>query len=149
MPISDAGGRCETNNVFHGRGEAYDNNLVKDNCWKEIAGEWQGSNRVTAWYMWIGLNSYRDFVNVGLDRHERCSTDIRCCADVMSANSPITEEYPVSVLMYTLWAGLWTPCTRTAWSWTCCTSVFKLIQKVGCRLFVISISESDKTRWYF
>jgi hypothetical protein len=24
----------------------YDNNLVKDNCWKEIAGEWQGSSRV-------------------------------------------------------------------------------------------------------
>jgi hypothetical protein len=26
----------------------YDNNLVKDNCWKEIAGEWQGSGRVMA-----------------------------------------------------------------------------------------------------
>jgi hypothetical protein len=26
----------------------YDNNLVKDNCWKEIAGEWQGSGRVVA-----------------------------------------------------------------------------------------------------
>jgi hypothetical protein len=25
-----------------------DNNLVKDNCWKEIAGEWQGSGRVVA-----------------------------------------------------------------------------------------------------
>jgi hypothetical protein len=29
----------------------YDNNLVKDNCWKEIAGEWQGSGRGTAWYV--------------------------------------------------------------------------------------------------
>jgi hypothetical protein len=40
----------------------YDNNLVKDNCWKEIAGEWQGSGRIvaglrqgngmgTAWYV--------------------------------------------------------------------------------------------------
>jgi hypothetical protein len=40
----------------------YDNNLVKDNCWKEIAGEWKGSDRVvagsrkgndrgTAWYV--------------------------------------------------------------------------------------------------
>jgi hypothetical protein len=27
----------------------YDNNLVKDNCWKEIAEEWQGSGRVAAW----------------------------------------------------------------------------------------------------
>jgi hypothetical protein len=26
----------------------YDNNLVKDNCWKEIAGEWQGHGRVAA-----------------------------------------------------------------------------------------------------
>jgi hypothetical protein len=26
----------------------YDNNLVKDNCWKEIAGELQGSGRVAA-----------------------------------------------------------------------------------------------------
>jgi hypothetical protein len=26
----------------------YDNNLVKDNCWKEIAEEWQGSGRVAA-----------------------------------------------------------------------------------------------------
>jgi hypothetical protein len=26
----------------------YDNNLVKDNCWKEIAREWQGSGRVVA-----------------------------------------------------------------------------------------------------
>jgi hypothetical protein len=26
----------------------YNNNLVKDNCWKEIAGEWQGSSRVAA-----------------------------------------------------------------------------------------------------
>jgi bifunctional pyridoxal-dependent enzyme with beta-cystathionase and maltose regulon repressor activities len=26
----------------------YDNNLVKDNCWKEIAGEWQGSGKVVA-----------------------------------------------------------------------------------------------------
>jgi hypothetical protein len=26
----------------------YDNSLVKDNCWKEIAGEWQGSGRVMA-----------------------------------------------------------------------------------------------------
>jgi hypothetical protein len=25
-----------------------DNNLVKDNCWKEIAGEWQGKGRVVA-----------------------------------------------------------------------------------------------------
>jgi hypothetical protein len=24
----------------------YDNNLVKDNCWKEIAGEWEGGGRV-------------------------------------------------------------------------------------------------------
>jgi hypothetical protein len=40
----------------------YDNNLVKDNCCKEIAGKWQGSGRVavgsrqgngvgTAWYV--------------------------------------------------------------------------------------------------
>jgi hypothetical protein len=29
----------------------YDNNLVKDNCWKEIAGEWQGGGRGTAWYV--------------------------------------------------------------------------------------------------
>jgi hypothetical protein len=29
----------------------YDNNLVKDNCWKEIAGDWQGSSRGTAWYV--------------------------------------------------------------------------------------------------
>jgi hypothetical protein len=40
----------------------YDNSLVKDNCWKEIAGEWQGGGRVaagerhgkareTAWYV--------------------------------------------------------------------------------------------------
>jgi hypothetical protein len=29
----------------------YDNNLVKDNCWKETAGEWQGSGRGTAWYV--------------------------------------------------------------------------------------------------
>jgi hypothetical protein len=27
----------------------YDNSLVKDNCWKEIAGEWLGSGRGTAW----------------------------------------------------------------------------------------------------
>jgi hypothetical protein len=26
----------------------YDNNLVKDNYWKEVAGEWQGSGRVAA-----------------------------------------------------------------------------------------------------
>jgi hypothetical protein len=26
----------------------YDNNLVNDNCWKEIAGEWQGHDRVVA-----------------------------------------------------------------------------------------------------
>jgi hypothetical protein len=26
----------------------YDKNLVKDNCWKEIAREWQGSGRVAA-----------------------------------------------------------------------------------------------------
>jgi hypothetical protein len=26
----------------------YDNNLVKDNCWKEIAGEWQGNGMGTA-----------------------------------------------------------------------------------------------------
>jgi hypothetical protein len=26
----------------------YDNSSVKDNCWKEIAGEWQGSGRVVA-----------------------------------------------------------------------------------------------------
>jgi hypothetical protein len=26
----------------------YDNNLVKDNCWKEIAGEWQGRDRFAA-----------------------------------------------------------------------------------------------------
>jgi hypothetical protein len=29
----------------------YDNNLVKDNFWKEIAGEWQGHGRGTACYM--------------------------------------------------------------------------------------------------
>jgi hypothetical protein len=29
----------------------YDNNLVKDNCWKEIAGEWQSGGRVAAWYV--------------------------------------------------------------------------------------------------
>jgi 5'(3')-deoxyribonucleotidase len=40
----------------------YNNNLVKYNCWKEIAGEWQSSGRVvtgsrqgngmgTAWYV--------------------------------------------------------------------------------------------------
>jgi hypothetical protein len=33
----------------------YYNNLVKDNCWKEIAGEWQGHGRGTAWYVRIGL----------------------------------------------------------------------------------------------
>jgi hypothetical protein len=32
-------------NVQH---KYYDNNLAKDNCWKEIAGEWQGSGRVVA-----------------------------------------------------------------------------------------------------
>jgi hypothetical protein len=26
----------------------YDNNLVKDNCWKEMVGKWQGSGRVAA-----------------------------------------------------------------------------------------------------
>jgi hypothetical protein len=26
----------------------YDNNLVKDNCWKEIAAEWQGSGKAVA-----------------------------------------------------------------------------------------------------
>jgi hypothetical protein len=26
----------------------YDNYLVKDNCWKEVAGEWQDSGRVVA-----------------------------------------------------------------------------------------------------
>jgi hypothetical protein len=26
----------------------YDNNLVKDNYWKEIAGEWKGSDSVVA-----------------------------------------------------------------------------------------------------
>jgi hypothetical protein len=31
----------------------YDNNLVTDNCWKEIAGEWQGSGRVVAGW-WQG-----------------------------------------------------------------------------------------------
>jgi hypothetical protein len=29
----------------------YVNNLVKDNCWKEIAGEWQGRGRGTACYV--------------------------------------------------------------------------------------------------
>jgi hypothetical protein len=28
---------------------------VKGNCWKEIAGEWQGCGMGTAWYVWIGL----------------------------------------------------------------------------------------------
>jgi 5'(3')-deoxyribonucleotidase len=27
----------------------FDNNLVKGNTWKEIAGEWLGSGRGTAW----------------------------------------------------------------------------------------------------
>jgi hypothetical protein len=31
------------------------NNLVKDNWWMEIAGEWQGRGRGTACYVWIGL----------------------------------------------------------------------------------------------
>jgi hypothetical protein len=35
----------------------YDNNLVKVNCWKEMAGEWQGRGRGTAWYVYIGLDS--------------------------------------------------------------------------------------------
>jgi hypothetical protein len=29
----------------------YDNSLVKDNFWKEIAGEWQGNGMETAWYV--------------------------------------------------------------------------------------------------
>jgi hypothetical protein len=29
----------------------YDNNLVKYNCGKEIAGEWQGRGMGTAWYV--------------------------------------------------------------------------------------------------
>jgi hypothetical protein len=29
----------------------YDKCLVKDNCWVEIAGEWQGRGRGTAWYV--------------------------------------------------------------------------------------------------
>jgi hypothetical protein len=84
IPISVAGGQCETKqrSVCHGREEAYyfgagheclyslqhkayDNNLVKDSSWKEIAeelhaqdkelsrrhgtvGEWQGNGRETA-----------------------------------------------------------------------------------------------------
>jgi hypothetical protein len=32
----------------------YDNNLVKDKCWKEIAREWQGSGRVAA-LEWDGM----------------------------------------------------------------------------------------------
>jgi hypothetical protein len=35
-----------------------DNNLVKDNCWKEIAGEWQGSGRVLAgWWQGNGMGT--------------------------------------------------------------------------------------------
>jgi hypothetical protein len=64
MPVASV----KQSNVCHGRGEAYhfgkgreclynlqhkhyDNSLVKDDCWKEIAGEWQGSGRGTAWYV--------------------------------------------------------------------------------------------------
>jgi hypothetical protein len=39
-------GRESLYNLQH---KHYDNNLVKGNCWKEIAGEWQGRGRVAAW----------------------------------------------------------------------------------------------------
>jgi hypothetical protein len=29
----------------------YDNSLVKGNCWKDIAGEWQGHGMGMAWYV--------------------------------------------------------------------------------------------------
>jgi hypothetical protein len=44
----------------------YDNNLVKDYCWKEIAGEWQGSGRVAAG-----------------ERHETC---------MVCVNRPLTQQ---------------------------------------------------------
>jgi hypothetical protein len=44
--------------VYNLQHKNYDTSLVKDNCWKEIAGElhctvgeWQGSGRGTAWYV--------------------------------------------------------------------------------------------------
>jgi hypothetical protein len=44
----------------------YDNSLVKYNCWKEIAGEWQGSGRGTAWERHVMCES--DFNTAG-ERH--------------------------------------------------------------------------------
>jgi hypothetical protein len=35
--------------LYNLQNRGYDNSLVKDNCWKETAGEWQGSGRIAAW----------------------------------------------------------------------------------------------------
>jgi hypothetical protein len=71
IPISDAGGQCETKQrlsmdeekliilvqehecLYNLQHIDYDNNLVKDNCWKEKAGEVhaQGKKRATQYFV--------------------------------------------------------------------------------------------------
>jgi hypothetical protein len=58
----------------------YDNSLVKDNCWKEIAGElhgtvgeWQVSGRGTAWE-WHGMCELA--FNVAGERHGMCESTL-------------------------------------------------------------------------
>jgi hypothetical protein len=56
----------------------YDNNLVKDNCWKEIAGELQGSGRVVAGSRqgkaWERHGMCESAFNTAGERHGMCES---------------------------------------------------------------------------
>jgi hypothetical protein len=49
----------------------YYKNLVKDNCWKEIAGEWQGRGRVAAGKRHVMCESG---FNTAGERHGMCES---------------------------------------------------------------------------
>jgi hypothetical protein len=53
----------------------YDNSLVKDNCWKEIAGEWQGHDRVAAGDRHVMCESG---FNTAGERHGMCESAFNC-----------------------------------------------------------------------
>jgi hypothetical protein len=50
------------------------NNLVKDNNWKEIAGEWQGRGRVGMVYVTRPLTRQGNGVGMAWERHGMCES---------------------------------------------------------------------------